>query len=101
MNFNQLTDAETERLSILLEELGEAQQAVGKILRHGYESFDPTIMSGPAPSNRSNLEKELGDVSFIVELMCKRHDIDKPTIRARRLAKAIKIEEYLHHQGKL
>lgn len=34
--FNQLTNAQAERLHILLEELGEAQQAIGKILRHGY-----------------------------------------------------------------
>ena len=39
---NGLNDAEAERLAILLEEFGEAQQAVGKILRHGYESYDPS-----------------------------------------------------------
>jgi hypothetical protein len=38
VNFNGLAPAETERLALLLEELGEAQQAIGKILRHGYES---------------------------------------------------------------
>lgn len=32
-HFNGLTPAEAERLALLLEELGEAQQAIGKILR--------------------------------------------------------------------
>lgn len=35
---NKLNDAQSERLALLLEELGEAQQAIGKILRHGYQS---------------------------------------------------------------
>ena len=38
MAFNKLSAAEAERLALLLEELGEAQQAIGKILRHGYEN---------------------------------------------------------------
>jgi hypothetical protein len=32
---NELSDAEVERLAILAEEMGEAQQCIGKILRHG------------------------------------------------------------------
>ena len=37
MSFNKLSDAETERLAILAEEMGEAQQAIGKIIRHARE----------------------------------------------------------------
>lgn len=40
-HFNGLTPAEAERLALLSEELGEAQQAIGKILRHGYDSSNP------------------------------------------------------------
>lgn len=40
-NFNGLSPAETERLALLSEEMGEVQQAIGKILRHGYESIHP------------------------------------------------------------
>ena len=36
-NFNRLSPAEYERLAILAEEMGEAQQALGKIMRHGGE----------------------------------------------------------------
>ena len=54
---NELTPAESERLALLSEEMGEAIQAIGKILRHGYESTGPkTIVR-----NRTSLEKELGD----------------------------------------
>lgn len=38
-HFNQLSPAEAERLALLSEELGEAQQAIGKILRHGQPSM--------------------------------------------------------------
>lgn len=50
--FNALTPAEAERLFYLLEKLGEAQQAIGKILRHGYESYDPTVAAPPLNPTR-------------------------------------------------
>ena len=34
--FNELSPAEVERLAILAEEMGEAIQVIGKVLRHGY-----------------------------------------------------------------
>ena len=42
-----LTLSRLERLALLLEELGEAQQVIGKILRHGYDSRHPD--GGPSP----------------------------------------------------
>lgn len=98
--FNQLTPAQHERLAILSEELGEAQQAIGKILRHGYESHNPTISvpedERPA-TNREELEKELGDVVFAINLLGS--DIYQPAIGRRVLLKAEKIKPYLHHQS--
>lgn len=41
---NNLTAAEQERLAILAEEMGEALQIIGKIIRHGYESYNPTLV---------------------------------------------------------
>lgn len=38
---NNLSDAELERLAYLAEECGEVQQIIGKIIRHGYESYSP------------------------------------------------------------
>jgi hypothetical protein len=40
-HFNGLTPAEAERLALLAEECGEVIQAIGKVLRHGYESRHP------------------------------------------------------------
>jgi hypothetical protein len=97
---NGLTDAETERLAILLEELGEAQQAVGKILRHGYESYDPAREEEMdiEGQNRRDLEKELGDIRYITALMYQRHDIREMAVMNRAVEKAAKIRPYLHHQ---
>jgi hypothetical protein len=98
--FNKLSPAQHERLAILSEELGEAQQAIGKILRHGYESYDPTLTVPEGycpPSNRDNLQKELGDVVFAINLLG--NDIHQASIGARVLEKAEKIKPYLHHQS--
>lgn len=52
--FNRLTPAEAERLALLAEECGEAIQAIGKILRHGYESNHPEFTE----TNRTQLPDE-------------------------------------------
>jgi len=46
-HFNGLSPAEAERLALLAEECGEVVQAVCKVLRHGYESTNPTLCNGP------------------------------------------------------
>jgi NTP pyrophosphatase (non-canonical NTP hydrolase) len=100
LHFNKLTPAQAERLAILSEELGEALQAVGKILRHGYESFDPTVPQ-TMRTNRSDLEKEIGDIQCAVTMLAENDDIDAFRIRFRANQKAEKIKPYLHHQEKL
>lgn len=95
MAFNNLTDAQAERLAILIEELGEAAQAAGKILRHGYASYnpdDPTSLD-----NKHNLEKELGDVRFAVHLLGQNGDISEGRVITRVGAKEKSIQKYLHH----
>ena len=93
---NELTEAQTERLAILLEELGEAQQAIGKILRHGYHSWDPTVVSNC--TNIDDLVKELGDVIYAIEFLCSSGDLDYKAIQRRSSEKCEKIKPYLHHQ---
>ncbi len=92
-----LTPAQIERLAILAEELGEAQQAIGKILRHGFFSSNPLVENGP--QNYESLERELGDVEFAINLLVKAHDIREWYIHESRDEKAKKIKPYLHHQG--
>lgn len=95
---NNLTPAEDERLSLLLEECGEVIQAIGKIMRHGYESHDPTSAS-VSPSNRESLEKELGDVKYAINRMALAGDVNVLAIEGAKKAKADRIHRYLHHQN--
>lgn len=67
-----LTPAETERLAMLAETCGEVVQAVGKVLRHGWESQSPY---GGRP-NRVSLEREIGQVRAIVNLMLDSGDVE-------------------------
>ncbi len=91
MNYNNLTDAQTERLSLLSEELGEAIQAVGKILRHGYRTDGGW-------DNQRNLEIELGHVQYAVGLLRAENDLDIDCIDEAFNIKSENIEVYLHHQ---
>jgi NTP pyrophosphatase (non-canonical NTP hydrolase) len=93
--FNDLSHAETERLALLLEELGESQQAIGKILRHGYESVNP-LHAGPP--NRAALEREIGDVLAALDLMVDAGDLKRSLIETARRKKHERVEKYLHHQ---
>ncbi len=95
-NFNDLTPAETERLAILAEEMGEAVQVIGKILRHGYESRNP--LNPESLTNREYLELEMGDVLAALFLMEESNDIDSDEIISRMIVKGVKIKEWLHHQ---
>ncbi len=92
--FNQLSEAQLERLSILSEECGEVIQAVGKILRHGYGSYNPDDRTHIG--NSHDLEKELGDLKFAVSLMVKTGDVDPGTMDAYARNKATRIERWLH-----
>ncbi len=93
--FNGLTPAEHERIALLMEEMGEAIQVCGKILRHGYLNHHP---DNPDEFNRMLLEKELGDVAYAVWLMCDNKDVDQEAINSRMMAKGQSIGKYLHHQ---
>jgi len=95
LQFNKLSAAEAERLALLSEELGEVQQAIGKILRHGYQSHHPD----GGPNNRENLEKELGHVHHAVTLMAGNGDIDLERVVAHQVEKLKSVRKYLHHQG--
>jgi hypothetical protein len=98
-HFNGLTPAEAERLAILIEECAEVQQIACKILRHGYESHNPTIPN--SETNREALERELGDLGHAASRMEAAADINPLKIRARAQSKPERIKPYLHHQGDL
>jgi NTP pyrophosphatase (non-canonical NTP hydrolase) len=72
---NGLTNAETERLSMLAEECGEVVQLIGKILRHGYTSYHPE--DADMTTNWTLLNKELNDIGAVVHGMIKSGDYDE------------------------
>lgn len=92
-HFNGLSPAEAERLAYLIEELGEAQQAVGKILRHGYESHNPDAPQ--LGDNRMQLSKELVDVAGAIARMAAAGDVAAHILSGANPAKG---QRYMHHQ---
>ena len=95
-HFNKLTPAEAERLAMLAEECGEVIQVIGKILRHGYDSFHPADHS---VTNRDLLGRELTDLLAVAASLCRDgvpegslHDQDRAWERKLR---------YAHHQEEL
>jgi hypothetical protein len=95
-HINNLTPAQLERLALLLEEMGEAQQLIGKILRHGYWSFNPN--DEDETPNHLLLEKELGDVLSALDRMAAAKDIDTLRVDHHRARKHEKVRRYLHYQ---
>jgi len=95
-HFNQLTPAEAERLALLAEELCEAGQAINKILRHGYESYNPHEVNGM--SNRAKLQHECGHVHAALWLMAETGDIDEAAMEAEAELKFSRVLQWMHHQ---
>ncbi len=96
--FNKLTAAQHERLAFLLEEMAEASHVIGKILRHGYASQDPTAGDGIVPTNREMLEHELGHVVHAIDRMKLHTDVAHAAIEASKKRKADTVGQWFHHQ---
>lgn len=94
-HFNGLTPAEHERLTLIMEEAGEVVQAIGKILRHGYENFNP--FDEEKTTNRKLLEKELGDFQWAVGFAIDSGDLDGGSIFVNNHLKSHSVRKYLHH----
>lgn len=95
-HFNELSEAETERLAIVIEECGEVIQAGCKILRHGYESHNPLVSN--RKTNRESLAREIGDLLHAVNRLTECNDVDARMVGDRARSKPEHIKPYLHHQ---
>lgn len=95
-HFNQLSADEDERLSVLVEEMGETLQCIGKINRHGYESHNP--YDPDKTTNRENLERECGDVLYAIHSLYLAGDIREDMVLGYCELKRKKIKQWLHHQ---
>lgn len=91
-----LTDAQRERFTILIEECSEVIKEVSKVLRHGRDSYHP---DDPTIPNHKLVTKELADVLSIARDLYWWGDITEPTDAAIR-ASTVKREKWMHHKGK-
>ncbi len=99
MHYNKLNPAELERLAILSEECAEVIKIIGKIVRHGYESYDPT---GKEPgTNREMLEVELGHMMAMNKVLAEAGDVNKDSVvdsMTEKIRKTLIAKTYIHHQ---
>lgn len=65
--FNRLSPAEAERLAMLAEEAAEVIQVVNKILRHGYDSYNPDRPE--LGTNRTQLTEEVREFFAVASAM--------------------------------
>lgn len=93
--FNELTPGQVERLALLAEELAEAVQVVGKILRHGLHSCHPNDLTHT--DNLALLEIEMGHVHYAESLLTT-EGYSTEAVAASFRDKRIKVIKYLHHQ---
>lgn len=91
-SFNGLTAKEAELLALLAEECGEVIQAVGKVLRHGFESRHPD----GGPTNREALASEIGHTRAATFLLFD-SGISQNRVTKASNEKLTKVEAYLHH----
>lgn len=94
---NGLSPAQAERLALLAEELAEAIQVVGKVLRHGYDSRNP--LDRNSATNRTLLEVEIGHVLAAIQLAADANDIQRGWIGQEQDAKLRTVRRWLHHQS--
>ena len=66
----------------LIEELGELSAALGKTMRWGFDSFDPTVSANaPRETNEEWVFREMDDVEGAIKNM--RQEVSKTTRAAR------------------
>ena len=94
-HFNNLTPKQTELLGGTSEECGEVVQVIGKILRHGLDSYKPTDPS--FTTNRQNLTAELADIAAMTDLLIENGVIDASDWKALKDKKRFRFEQYAHH----
>lgn len=97
-HFNGLTPKEAELLAVLSEECGELIQAIGKILRHGFESVHPEGRD-QGRTNRENLVREMGDVGAASELLIGQDIVNGGAVHRAMVSKLDRVGKWLHHVG--
>jgi hypothetical protein len=96
--FNGLSNAQAELLDMLAEEAAEIGVAIGKIKRHGYDSYHPNRVFKSA-TNRTDLEKEIGDLIGIMRRIVSNGDLNGDLIEVSAALKWVRAKKFTHHQG--
>lgn len=91
----KLTAAEVERLAMLAEACGDVAKAIGKVLRHGWESQSPY----GSKTNRVALEREIGDLRAVVGMMLDVRDLRLGDVRHWQRRKRENAAKWTHHQA--
>jgi hypothetical protein len=92
-----LSGAEIERIAMLMEEAAEVVQICGKILRFGWESCSP--FDDKCRPNRGLLERELGSVRAVVDLMANCGDVRRRELASWRDSKRRQMPQWTKHQA--
>lgn len=90
-----LTPAEIERLGILAGECGAVAQAVSKVLRFGWESQSPY----GGRLNRHALEREIGNLRAIVNLMLDVDDVRLSEVQTWQRTKRLGLAKWTLYQS--
>lgn len=100
-NVKTLTDsavspATAEVLTNLVGECGETLQAVSKLLQHGPFSYDPTLPAEQRETNRVALEREVGHILGVVEVLVGRGVLRADVLDLHRREKLERLPEWSH-----
>jgi hypothetical protein len=102
-----LTRSQIERLALLSEALGQAQEVVGRVLRLGYNLHGGMLpategsFAGPTfPIGRVSLQDALGSVLHAIDRMTFSGDVSHQAIAVQSEWRARHVEANLSHQGK-
>ena len=90
----KLTPSEVERLAFLAEECGELARTIGKVLRFGWESASPY----GGRINRELLEREIGSIRAIMNLMLDAGDVRLAEIQTWQKSKKLAIGKWTLYQ---
>ena len=93
---NGLTEAQEERLTLLIEECSEVIKCATKIQRFGYDSINP--YSPHEGTNLHQLQLEMGDIVAVQRLMAINGDYFPQAVESRANEKYLKLQKYLTHQ---
>jgi NTP pyrophosphatase (non-canonical NTP hydrolase) len=86
---------EVELLTLVAEEAAEVQQAICKIIRHGWHSSNPLVPN--SLSNVQHLQKEIGQLRFAIDLLIQGVKVlHAPHIDECYQRKATTIKRWLH-----